>query len=344
MRLNPNRTNWMHAAAVAALSLAMAGCGGGGGGDSPSGSVDVTPANQDQLSRAAAAAVQGGFASGGLPLAGAGSGPFAAGPVQALSAPLLRAVLGTSDTAQPARRRIAAVLPPINDTCLVSGSTSTTLDDRDNNGSASLGDVLTVSFNNCKDSVDETINGTFSVTLTQLAVSPRFSFTATASLNNFGITFNGHSAVYNGDCSLTYSETSATTDTTRVVVGSQLAVNVATPAFTDTITMLAGYQIDLAYDSAVSPPGGGFPGLTTTTASGSVASAAAAGKVSVRTLQPILQYDVDEFPRSGQVAVVGKNGSLQLTAVPGGLVRIDLDANGDGQFEQTKTVNWDWLF
>lgn len=129
---------------------------------------------------------------------------------------------------------------------------------------------------------------------------PVFARTS-AALNNFGITSGGHSAACNGDFSLSDSETSTTVATTRVVVGRQLAVRVVTPDFNDTITLLAGHQIDASCDA-------------------------------------------EAFARSGQIDAVGKNGSLQLTALPSGSVRIDLDANGDGQFEQTKTVTWDWIF
>ena len=46
----------------------------------------------------------------------------------------------------------------------------------------------------------------------------------------------------------------------------------------------------------------------------------------------------------GQIEGIGKNGALQLYALPAGQVRIDLDADGNGVADQTKTVTWDWLF
>ena len=117
-----------------------------------------------------------------------------------------------------------------------------------------------------------------------------------------------------------------------------------TPGFSDTITLRAGYTIDSAYDSAVLPPGGTVAGLTSTTASGQVASASAAGYVTVRTLQPMLQYDVDANPRSGQFEAVGKTGSLQATVLSTTQVQIDLDADGNGVFDASKVVLWSDLF
>ena len=328
------------AAVTTALILSVAGCGGGGGSAGSSNpaplAVDLTTTNQDHVSRAAAAAAQGNFASGAVPLADGGSGPLAAGRSRALAAVVLRAMQD--------RKRITAVSAPNAEACAVSGSVTTTLDDRDNSGAASVGDALTVLFSNCKDVVDETINGTLTVTLSRLATSPRISFTATAGASAFSVTAQGRSEVYNGDFTLTFAQTSATVDTTHVVIGSQLAVQVSAPKFNDTITLLSGLTIDSTSDTAALPPGGTVPGLTTSTTSGEVASAAAGGKVTVSTVQPLLQYDVDVSPRSGQLNVVGKTGALKLTALPGGLVRIDLDANGDGIFEESKTVAWDLIF
>ena len=346
--------------AVAAATLALGGCGGGGGGGDggspPPGSVDVTAGNQDQLSRAAVAAAQGGFVPGAVPVAGGGGSLFG-GRARALSAArsgagleptaaavwwqALQAGTGANTTG---RARPAALIGPTEDPCLVSGSTVLTIDDRDNNLMASAGDVLTVVFKACSDVAGETLGGTMSLQLTQVTRSPRLSFAAAATLTGLSITLPGHTARYDGDFTMSYAEPSATLATTRMVVGKQLAVHAQTVNFDDTFTLRAGLTIDSNYDAAALPPGGTVPGLTTTTSNGSVAAASAGGYVSVTTLAPLLQYDVDAFPRSGHFDVVGKNGSLQLTVLAAGKVRIDLDANGDGTFDQTKTVDWDWIF
>lgn len=323
-----------------AASIALVACGGGGGGgdDTPPGSVDVTAANQDQLARAAAVATQGGFAIGpdlGL------SGPLGAGRSGALAAPLVRALQRQAGPDQ----RALALIGPFIEACQLSGTLSTSLDDRDDSGAASVGDRLTVVFDNCQDMTDEAVDGTFDAVLTEVRLAPSLSFSASVTLAGLRVTLPGaRSGVYSGDFTLSMNETSATVLTTQVRVGSQLAAQVSTPRFTDTVTLMAGHTLTLVLDTAALPPGGTEPGLMTTTSQGSVASAAAGGHVSLRSLQPIQQYSQDSAPHSGQIDLAGRNGSLQLTALATGQVRIDLDADGNGVFEQTRTVDWDWLF
>ena len=193
-------------------------------------------------------------------------------------------------------------------------------------------------------SANETISGTMAVALTAVTGSPTLAFTAGATMTALTFTLPGHAARYDGNVTMSYAEPSATLATTRLVVGSQLVVQATTANYSDTFTLRAGHTIESTYDAAALPPGGNQPGLSTTTANGTVASASAGGYVAVTTLAPMQQYDVDAFPRGGHLDVAGKNGSLQLTVLPAGLVRIDLDANGDGAFDETKTVDWDWIF
>lgn len=335
-------------AAVAAAALLLAGCGGGGGGgdgggSGTPGSVDVTAANQDPLARAAAAAAQGGFVNRALPVAGsaAQSSLSLAGVARAA---LLRTPRTVASGTTAGRARVAGVTAPSEEPCIVSGSVTFSLDDRDNSGAASVGDVLTAVFNACSDVANESMSGTLAVALNAITVSPRVSFGADATMTALTLTLPGHTARYEGGFAMSYAEPSATLATTRLVVGNQLVVQATTANYSDTFTLRAGHTIESTYDAAALPPGGNQPGLTTTTANGTVASASAGGYVAVTTLAPMLQYDVDTFPRSGHLDVVGKNGSLQLTVQPGGQVRIDLDANGDGASDETKTVDWDWIF
>jgi hypothetical protein len=330
--------------ALLALVTVAAGCGGGGGGSDAPGSVDVTPANQDQLARAAAIAAYGAFAGGALPVAGASGADRAPAPAASTRVAAVPAGAWTLSLAMLRRERRTALLGPIQEPCAVSGSAAATLDDRDDNGVASVDDVLSVTFNACSDSVGEMMNGTLAMLLRSVSTTPRLSFEAAATMTALSFTLPGHTARYDGDLALSYAETSATTETTRTVVEDRLEVRATATNYSDTFTLRAGHTIVSVYDAAALPPGGSVPGLTTTTADGSVASASAGGYVAVTTLAPLLQYDVDAFPRSGHLDVVGKNGSLQLTVLDAGRVRIDLDANGDGAFDQSKTVDWDWIF
>jgi hypothetical protein len=78
---------------------------------------------------------------------------------------------------------------------------------------------------------------------------------------------------------------------------------------------------------------------------GLLESRGAAGVVHVATATnaPIRQYAADNYPYTGTVQVKGVNSTLQMTILSTSNVRLDLDADGNGSFESTETVAWDWL-
>jgi hypothetical protein len=77
-----------------------------------------------------------------------------------------------------------------------------------------------------------------------------------------------------------------------------------------------------------------------TTTGGRVSCAAAGGAVRIGTLAPVVQYGVEDYPWSCRIEAVGKTGSLQATALSATQLRIDLDADGNGAFEASKTLLW----
>lgn len=283
----------------------------------------MSAANQDVLVRAGVIAIQGDVIGGALGIAGS---PGRAAPL-----------------AQGLRKRIAALLPPEVEPCFVSGNTTSTLDDRDNSGAATVGDVLTYTYNDCVEVAGEVTNGTLTATYTQ--VDPgTLTIAANVTTNNLTTVSSARSVSMQGDFRLRLQFASLSSNTLQIAVGNSLALAFTTPRFSDTITLRAGYTIDSVYDGTALPPGGTVAGRTSTTASGQVASASAAGYVLVRTLQPMLQYDVDANPRSGQFEAVGKTGSLQATVLSTTQVQIDLDADGNGAFDASKVVLWSDLF
>jgi len=319
---------WANSCLAAALAVSMAACGGGGGDDGslPPGTIDVTAANQDTLARAGMVALQAGVLGASLGVAGGGS--------------------PTALATAAGRKRAAAVQPPEVEACTVSGSTTTVYDDRDNSGTATAGDVATITYNDCVEVAGEVMNGTAVVTYTQVQLGTPFSVGARITTNDLRTQTATRSVASQGGFDFLISAQSllATSDSLRVSVPNALALTITTPLYTDTVTLQAGYVLQSAYDSTAVPPGGTVPGRTTTSASGSVSSAVAAGTVRVNTLQPFVQYDVDPYPRSGQFEVVGKTGSLQAVVLSSSQVEIDLDADGNGVFEATRTVAWTDLF
>jgi len=71
-----------------------------------------------------------------------------------------------------------------------------------------------------------------------------------------------------------------------------------------------------------------------------------AGSVSARTTTTIEHYyNLDEYPRAGVAVMTGLNGgSVRVTALgdgsPTGLVRVEIDANGDGIYESSTDMTW----
>ncbi len=308
----------------AVLGVLMTACGGGGGDDGgPMGSIDVSAANQDVLVRTGVIAIQGDVIGGALGIAGS--------PGRA--APLARGL----------RKHIAAVLAPEVEACFISGNTTSTLDDRDNSGAATVGDVLTYTYNDCVEVAGEVTNGTLTATYTQIDPAT-LTIAANVTTNNLTMVSSTRNASAQGDFSMRLQFAGISGDTLHIGVGNSLALAFTTPRFSDTITLRAGYTIDSVYDATALPPGGTVAGRTSTTASGQVASASAGGYVTVRTLQPMLQYNVDANPRSGQFEAVGKTGSLQATVLSTTQVQIDLDADGNGVFDASKVVLWSDLF
>lgn len=322
------------------LVAALAACGGGGGGDDgggsggPPGSIDISTSNRESVTRAAMVTGQGGMVGGALGIAGGGSQPQ---PTRSLARALLAGVQGASPREAP-----AAVIGPQQLACAISGSASVTLDDRDNNQTASVGDVLGVVFSACSDLAGETLDGNMSATYTQVVRSP-LTVGATVSTNNLRFAEPGLAVRLDGGFTFTLRQTSADVAVLETVAVNALALQVTTPVYSDTVTMQAGYKVTSTEDLAALPPGGGSAGRVSTVVSGQVSSAAAGGTVQVSTFEPIVQYTDDAYPRAGGLEALGKTGSLRATVLSTSQVRIDIDSNGDGSVDSTVVVPWTQL-
>lgn len=308
---------------VALAAAVMAACGGGGGGDDPLGDIGVAAANQDQLTRSAMVSLAGGLATDGLTLSGR-SGANAIGS-------RVRALAASAD----GRKRAAALTAPLVEPCVLSGSTTSFFDDVNNNLMLDLNEPLTIVFTACRDDAqapDQEINGTLVETVAAVRST---GLTISVGAQAYTTTWTGHSVRMDGGFSMAIDDTSATTGRLVLGIGNALVLAAVTPVWTDRITLQAGYQAVLAVDTVA--------GSTSTTASGTVRSDAAGGYVTTRTVEPVVQFPSDPYPRSGRVQVFGRTGSLQATVLSTSQVQIDLDADGNGAYEASKTVGWDQI-
>lgn len=354
--IKENATRWT---LLSMLSFSLMACGGGGGDNGPAPStdlLDVSAANSDIHSHAATAALFAvGGASNAIP-ADAGSNPavltasLSTSPRGRLgvSAPwlpqrVLNALLqivraDRASAAGPAKRALAlTTLPP--EACTISGTVSMSIDDRDNNGELSLGDLLTIAFSDCRDIASEVLNGSATVSVTRIGATVLPSFGATMSFTQLSrqATDGSHGLAFGGNLILDYEQLTATSERARLTADGAVSIAAHTHAgYVDTVTLQSGFQQVSDYDMST--------GITISNTTGMLQSAAAgSGLVSVSTPQSIHLVDTDPYPSSGKVNIAGQ-GSVVLTVLSPFAVQIDLDADGDNSYESRKQVAWDWLF
>jgi len=349
--------------AVTTLALfALSACGGGSDAPAPPPapvSVQIAASNQDSVARAAANAVVSASTAGAVvPLsidarvtASAKSGSLAAAPSLAGAASVMGVLqrftnyaLGYADAKSAAASQVRALAVATQSQACASGGTITvTVNDADNSGQLSGGDSVSFAFNACRPSAAETINGSMTLTVTtasSTAISGTLGFAA------LGATTADGSFSITGSVSLSWSR-QGTLATYQMVIGAgglTTAVTSTSPQFSDSITLGGGFEQTVTYDSAALPAGSTVPGLTTARVNGSITATSIGGTVTISTSTPFQHYEIDAYPRAGQVLVTGAGGSrLQLTALSATTVRLELDANGDGMFEQSRDVPWGTL-
>ncbi len=326
-------------AAASALTL-LSACGGGGDGATshpvgPEG-LSITSANQAAVTRAT---ITGGLAVSNIQTAtnaaGNGQQPTAfTGRAQSLAA-LAQRALAAGVRSRLSIQSASAHPAALADTqaCAVSGSLTTTFDDRDGNGQLSAGDVLSVQFNDCRDSATSLYKGKAVITLTTVPSATQIS--ASADFQNVSSTQGGYTSSIDG--TLTVAEIDSDTDSnTSLTVAADLTVTLASAAYNDVVTLASGARITV--DQQLSA------GRTALTFDGTLgAQSVSGGGVTLTTVSPIVQLDADVFPSSGVLKVQGVHGTLLLTVLSAASLQAQLDANDDGTYESTTTVAWSSL-
>ena len=344
-------------ASVLATTLIVAACGGGGG-DSGSGApgqtaptLAITVANRDLVSHDAVAGVMSLSATTSIPLGSPASVASRTtvqrwGMASSWSGRMVGSTLDHLRVALPTagRQQAMAVTPPLTEPCLVSGSTTTTVDDRDNNGDLSVGDFGTVVFNNCRDTATETVNGTATLLISGLDAT---YLGAHLTADRMSTVTAGHSLTIDGAMLMEVWAANPVLTTIRTTAEGPVQATISTHVpFTDTVTLAAGFVIDETIDLSVAPPvGPGAAGRTLTTLSGRMHSAGAAGTFDVTTVAgaPITRYHADDYPSAGVLRATGASGLLVLTTTSASSVVLDLDWNDDGRYESSEAKAWDWL-
>jgi hypothetical protein len=357
MKNHPPRYNTLRFAALSMCAAGLVACGGDGGDAPPQSTdlLDLTAANSDTAAHASAAALFAfGSASSAIPAdAGSGAAAQAASPTlrqgrpgmsgswlpQRVLTTLVQLVRADRQSAAGRQARALGITASPPEDCAISGSMTTTVDDRDNNNELSLNDLVTIVFNSCKDSPEEVLNGSAAVAVTRIGAAVLPSFGASMSVMQLSqeATNGSHGLSISGKLKLDYEQTSSTSERTRLTADGAVMIEAHThQPYSDTVTLQTGFEQLSNYDMSA--------GITHNDATGLLESeAAGSGLLMVSTPRSIEVADTDQYPRSGVVKIAGQ-GSMVLTAVSSASVQIDLDADGDDSYESRTTQTWDWLF
>lgn len=351
----------LRSATIAVLATVLAAaCGGGGGGS------DVTPpqpaaqtrvqisvANQDTVARAAIASI--------LPFTNLSSVGIAPSPAPGMAGPA-----GSAFTAEPSDlmhvtlhaidfgvARPAGIARPLatysaSEQCLLGGTLTAIVDDRDNSGTMSAGDALTMSFVHCSNGMNQSINGAITFAFASVDVTPStMDVTGSMSLQQFVQVDGAASLSMNGGLAFAIRETMDANGIrdygTYTVTSSGFTVNSSGGAlgYTDTLSYREGYAVTV--DDFV-PNVPGTPETSVVTADGDFRSGMLGYDLSLTTSQQFRLIAPDEYPREGQLMVNGHaNTKLGLTVASSAQVRMEVCDDGDGVWEGAKTVDWSWL-
>jgi hypothetical protein len=324
---------------VAASSLALlSACGGDGGGTPPvdSQGLHITSDNEQAVARAS---VTGGLSVANIETATNAGGSAAqptdvAGRAHTLSVVLQRAlaagvksrVAGASE--HPAATHSASVA------CGVSGSLTTTFDDVDNDSMLSKGDVLSVQFDQCRDSTTSLLNGKAVITLTSTPSATQIG--ANADFQNVTSVEGGLTSTIQG--AVAVSEIDSDTDsTTTMSFVAQMAITLASATYDDELLIDGGTHIVIDQQLAAGRSTLSFDGVLR------AQSLTVAAAVTLQTVSPLVQLDADAFPSSGVIKARGNQGTLLMTVLNATTVQLQLDANDDGTYDSTQTVAWSTL-
>ncbi|MCC7258788.1 MAG: hypothetical protein IT486_10505 [Gammaproteobacteria bacterium] len=324
MRTRP--AGWLTTFTVALL----AGCGGGGGGSNfsstPAQAVAITQANAADVTSTTLTAVDGAawLSDFGLYLA--------FGLIAPLDEAAMMASAAGNGSGPGARLVETATLE-----CLVAGDVVIT-SDIETAGTLTPNDTIELDFDNCNDGDGVIIDGELDLRVEVFSGdlgSGFFLLETETTLDRLLLTADGESLRLDGEVELDM-DTRADDLLAVAVAGSSLDVVVNGEAST-----LTDFQ--LTVDSDITNPDDWVytkAGSGTLTAE-ALGSSQADGKVTFETIDPLVERDSAEFPLEGQFEILGANNSSVLVSdTADDEVYLDVDADGNGQYEATITTTW----
>lgn len=309
--------------------LVVSGCGDAGfysgdgnndGGDVPNTGAGITSANAVTVLKVSYEAAQSSASLGDL---SGETGIIAAGPNNVAKAGgRLFASAGSMVTTSQ------VPLPDLISDCDGGGTVTISADIADL-PTLSPGDVFAVVFDMCNDGLGTVTDGRLDYVIDSINgdfLGGSYDLTMTLALGNFQVATAADVLTSNGDVTVTLNTVNAPA-VSASVSGNSLTVDAN--ASSETQTNFSSVQ---TLDAGVSPS------PYTMSTSGTLDSTQLPGVVSYSTPEIFMGFDND-YPSSGQFLVTGSSSSARLTA-EGVNVLIEIDADGDGIYEEMINTSW----
>lgn len=322
---------------LASLVLAACGGGGGGGGGGAGGSgrttaaaVVVTNGNAQALAAEALAASSNTDAASGASFV---TGVQVSGGSSGFNPALLGAAARKLVAMAPSTGALATgVTTSQTLACSAGGSITMTANTSGGTGPAA-GDSMQIAASNCTEGagVDAMVmNGSITITFLAAYDPASAAYPKTLSIRmvaqNFSVAGGGESEVFNGDVTLTLTETSATSFTMSMTSNS-----LSTTLGTHSVT-LSNYTVKADETSA-----GTVITMSATVETTNTRLGATAVSYQVATVTPITVSSAGVVT-SGSIKVTGNGSGLLLTVTSADTFTLQVDTNGDGVYDSTSTV------
>jgi hypothetical protein len=310
-----------------AASVMISACGGSGGNfggqDPVSSSFPITSSNGVQTTRLSYQAALGAveLADIGIPpVDGAG---FADNSTIAYVAP----------TPEDIVLDVIKLVPfgPDVEPCLGGTGTTTLSGDLAVPGTFTAGDTFRIEYELCDEGQGEVIDGVINLTVTD--------FSGDLFLGTFMLAVN---AVVDTLQVLTASDTLTGTGDASITIDTMLVPYVETSVSGSQMTQTynAGSETLTNYRSDQSVDGNQQPQEFTMDSAGTLEHSTLPGTVEYSTTT-LFRGFFPAYPNEGALLVEGDNSSAVLTVLDDNNVRVEVDENGDGEFEYSEDMTWD---
>jgi len=312
--------------AVLATAAMLAACGGSSG-SAPVAATVITSANAPTVAgNAADGALESGefgdFLGGGL--------PFGAVPVDGSGKSLAGTVGGTW---LPKLIGQISQIPfgPVSSDCAM-GGTVTISGDVSGGQNLVAGDRVRAQFVNCDEGNGQVLNGAFELLINSISGDPAsgvFSLSVTMTLQALRVMEAGVESSADGAVTLAVDNT-AFPIATAATSGERLAMT------------HHGRSLTLsAFGTTVTTDQSAFPLSWTIESGGRLSSSQFDGQVTYSTPVPF-QGSGQANPYAGELLIRGaNNASIRLIALDEVNILLELDLDGDGSVDETRSLTWD---